>query len=129
MSASAERPRLTTEQKKANHIESERKRRVAIRDGFEKLSNIVPDSQGQARSEGVVLGNTVKHIHNLQAKKEDLRKQSAKKGMGDLRFEQHYRDAAKKARDERDGKETSTPASRPGSSRSTGAEKVSRFFS
>ena len=60
MSSNDNKTRLSAEQKKKNHIESERKRREAIRAGFQRLSEIVPDTQGQARSEGVVLANTVK---------------------------------------------------------------------
>ncbi|KAK3394560.1 hypothetical protein B0H63DRAFT_444704 [Podospora didyma] len=57
-----ERPRLTEEEKKANHILSEQKRRQAIREGFDKLANTVPGLQGQGRSEGMVLQGTLKFI-------------------------------------------------------------------
>lgn len=126
MSAPADKPRLTAEQKKANHIESERKRREAIRGGFENLADIVPESKGQARSEGVVLANTVKHIHDLNSNKEDLRKQSRKKGMSELRFEQHYRDVTKKMQDERNSKDDAASASSPSGGKGTGSSKPSK---
>lgn len=119
MSSPVDKTRLTADQKKQNHIESERKRREAIRSGFEKLSEKVPDSKGKASSEGVVLANTVKYIEDLQAKKEELREKAKKKGMSDLVFEQHYRDIRKNLRAEKDGKEPpSTPASASGPSTS-----------
>lgn len=114
MSSPAQKQRLSAEQKKQNHIESERKRREAIRTGFEKLSEIVPDSKGKASSEGVVLGNALNHIKTLQAKKEELRKEAHSHGMSDLEFEEEYRTIRKKMRAEKDGNQPdSTPASGP----------------
>lgn len=120
MSSPAEKTRLSAEQKKQNHIESERKRREAIRSGFEKLSEKVPDSKGKASSEGVVLANTVKHIQQLQARKEELRKQAEKQGMEPLRFEQHYRDVRKDMRAAKgeSSRTSSTPTSFAGPSTS-----------
>jgi hypothetical protein len=66
--------RLTNEQKKKNHIESEKKRRDAIRAGFDKLSDIVPKMTGQGRSEAVVLQHTVAYMKYLLAKREALDK-------------------------------------------------------
>lgn len=57
-----EKPRLTEEQKRQNHITSEQKRRQAIRDGFDKLAALVPGLEGQGRSEGHVLNVSVQHI-------------------------------------------------------------------
>ena len=54
-----EKPRLTEQEKKQNHIASEQKRRAAIREGFDRLTDIVPGLQGQARSEGMVLTKVV----------------------------------------------------------------------
>lgn len=68
MNNSTEKPRLSAEQKKANHIESERKRRDTIRQKFEKLTELVPECEGQARSEGTVLAATVKYIKELQVR-------------------------------------------------------------
>ncbi|EJT73948.1 hypothetical protein GGTG_07801 [Gaeumannomyces tritici R3-111a-1] len=54
-----EKPRLTEEEKKQNHIASEQKRRQAIREGFDRLTELVPGLEGQGRSEGIVLKRTV----------------------------------------------------------------------
>lgn len=51
----SERPRLTEQEKKNNHIASEQKRRLAIREGFDRLTEIVPGLEGQGRSESIVL--------------------------------------------------------------------------
>lgn len=40
----------------SNHIASEQKRRQAIREGFDKITSVVPDlTKSQGRSEGIVL--------------------------------------------------------------------------
>ncbi|KAI1169497.1 helix-loop-helix DNA-binding domain-containing protein [Nemania sp. FL0916] len=57
-----EKPRLTEEEKKQNHIASEQKRREAIRAGFDRLCELVPGLEGQGRSEGHVLKQTVAYI-------------------------------------------------------------------
>ncbi|KAK8208351.1 hypothetical protein IWZ00DRAFT_427162, partial [Phyllosticta capitalensis] len=57
-----DKPRLTEEEKKNNHIASEQKRRQAIRQGFDKLASIVPGMEGQGRSEAIVLDATVKML-------------------------------------------------------------------
>ncbi|KAK9237527.1 hypothetical protein V1525DRAFT_403853 [Lipomyces kononenkoae] len=56
---------LTLEEKKANHIVSEQKRRQAIRDGFDRLTEIVPGlTRSQGRSEAIVLQKTVAFLKN-----------------------------------------------------------------
>lgn len=55
-------PRLSSPQKKANHIASEQKRRQAIREGFDRLTEIVPGLEGQGRSESVVLKRVVEYM-------------------------------------------------------------------
>jgi heteromeric Ino2p/Ino4p transcription factor len=88
---SDEKPRLSEHEKKANHIASgklpillcslsfltvlplhlvgranhppiEQKRRQAIREGFDRLTELVPGLEGQGRSESVVLKKTVDYI-------------------------------------------------------------------
>ena len=54
--------RLTEQEKKDNHISSEKKRREAIRAGFDALADIVPGLQGQARKEGHVLELTNEYL-------------------------------------------------------------------
>jgi hypothetical protein len=72
--------RLTNEQKKKNHIESEKKRRDAIRAGFDRLADVVPGMQGQGRSEAVVLQHTVAFMHGMIEKRKALDKIAAEKG-------------------------------------------------
>lgn len=58
-----DKPRLTDQEKKNNHIASEQKRRAAIREGFDRLTGLVPGLEGQGRSESIVLQKTVDFIH------------------------------------------------------------------
>ncbi|KAL2871882.1 uncharacterized protein BJX67DRAFT_376736 [Aspergillus lucknowensis] len=66
-----DKPRLTEQEKKNNHIASEQKRRAAIREGFDRLTELVPGLEGQGRSESIVLKKTVDFIHlKIQERKE-----------------------------------------------------------
>src|ERR1700761_813861 len=85
-----DRPRLSAEQKKKNHIESEKKRREAIRAGFERLSQAVPGLEGQARSEAVVLQRTVEFLREQLQLKAELKQKAMKRGMSEGDFEQGY---------------------------------------
>ncbi|CAD6501529.1 BgTH12-01781 [Blumeria graminis f. sp. triticale] len=68
-----ERPRLSENEKKANHIASaEQKRRQAIREGFDRLTELVPGLEGQGRSESVVLKKTVDYIRSQLAERKCL---------------------------------------------------------
>jgi hypothetical protein len=71
-SSTPAKTRLTNEQKKKNHIESEKKRRDAIRAGFDRLADVVPNMQGQGRSEAVVLQHTVAFMKGMIAKREAI---------------------------------------------------------
>ena len=66
--------KLTTEQKKKNHIISEHKRREAIKDGFNELQSLIkcPDS-----SKAEVLTSTIEYIKNLQNECEALHSRAA----------------------------------------------------
>ena len=59
-----DKPRLTDQQKKTNHITSEQNRRNFLRQQFDRLSEIVPGTQGKARSEAVVLEKLVNYGHS-----------------------------------------------------------------
>lgn len=72
--------RLTDNQKKTNHIESEKKRREAIRRNFERLSHIVPNMEGQARSEAIMLEATVKYIELELQKKAAIQRLALERG-------------------------------------------------
>lgn len=70
-----EKPRLTEEEKKQNHIASEQKRRQAIREGFDRLCELVPGLEGMGRSEGIVLQRTVEFMRTqLQERRELIAK-------------------------------------------------------
>lgn len=100
-----EKPRLTEEEKKQNHIasgnfppvssfsflsfwfllfltrrrtmttcspETEQKRRQAIREGFDRLCELVPGLEGMGRSEGVVLQRTVEFMRTQLKERREL---------------------------------------------------------
>ncbi|KID84613.1 Helix-loop-helix DNA-binding protein [Metarhizium guizhouense ARSEF 977] len=67
-----EKPRLTEEEKKQNHIASEQKRRQAIREGFDRLTELVPGLEGQGRSEGLVLKRTVEYMRQQMQERRAL---------------------------------------------------------
>jgi hypothetical protein len=74
------KPHLSEEQKKANHIASEKKRRTNIREQYDKLAEMTPGMEGQGRSEGRVLEEVVKHGKNLQQEREQLIEEIEKRG-------------------------------------------------
>ena len=53
---------LTASQKNFNHKDAENKRRTAIRERFTELSNMVPGTGGQERSEQVMLVKTTEFL-------------------------------------------------------------------
>jgi len=77
-----EKPRLTEQEKKNNHIASEQKRRAAIREGFDRLTELVPGLEGQGRSEGMVLNKVVDHAREkLEERRMLIREIEAKGGV------------------------------------------------
>ncbi len=54
---------LSEEQKKANHIASEQKRRANIRIGFDQLVHVVPSLDTSHRSEAVILQKCICKYH------------------------------------------------------------------
>jgi hypothetical protein len=71
---------LSEEQKKANHIASEKKRRTNIREQYDKLAEMTPGMAGQGRSEGKVLEEVVKHGQELQKERKQLIQEIEAKG-------------------------------------------------
>lgn len=67
-----DKPRLTEQEKKNNHIASEQKRRAAIREGFDRLTELVPGLEGQGRSESIVLKKTVDFMHMKLLERQEL---------------------------------------------------------
>ncbi|KAI9309531.1 hypothetical protein BJ944DRAFT_154185 [Cunninghamella echinulata] len=66
---------LTEEEKKANHIASEQKRRQNIRMGFDQLIEYVPTLNRGNRSEAIILQKSVEHIRQLIMEKNELKNQ------------------------------------------------------
>ncbi|KXS10907.1 hypothetical protein M427DRAFT_36510 [Gonapodya prolifera JEL478] len=60
---------LTEEEKKRNHLNSEKKRRNQIRKGFTELVQLIPGAKESHRSESDVLTLAVKHVDNLARQK------------------------------------------------------------
>lgn len=102
-----DKPRLTEEEKKQNHIASgmymssktrsavaspqivdnaiyiyitEQKRREAIRAGFDRLCDIVPGLEGQGRSEGLVLKKTVDYMREQMEVRRQLIRDKESRG-------------------------------------------------
>ncbi|ORX53574.1 hypothetical protein DM01DRAFT_310416 [Hesseltinella vesiculosa] len=64
---------LSDEQKKANHIASEQKRRANIRIGFDQLVDIVPTLSHCHRSESLILQKSFDYIQQLMDTKTQLK--------------------------------------------------------
>ncbi|EME46647.1 hypothetical protein DOTSEDRAFT_70606 [Dothistroma septosporum NZE10] len=90
--------RLTEAAKKANHIQSEKKRRLHIRAGFDRLADIVPEMKGQGRSEAIVLQHTVEHVKAQQLKKEQIKAICLQRGWSAAAVEDIYRQHEEKVR-------------------------------
>ncbi|OOF95504.1 hypothetical protein ASPCADRAFT_207983 [Aspergillus carbonarius ITEM 5010] len=75
-----EKPRLTEQEKKNNHIASEQKRRAAIREGFDRLTELVPGLEGQGRSESIVLRKTVDFIQLQLRERQELMAEIERRG-------------------------------------------------
>lgn len=70
---------LTPEEKKANHIQSEQKRRQVIRDAFDELTTIVPGlGRAQSKSEAIVLRRTIDYIKEQEQERMALEEQIGK---------------------------------------------------
>jgi hypothetical protein len=63
---------LTEEEKKANHIASEQKRRQNIRLGFTHLTSVVPTLSQCSRSEALILQKSVEYIRQLSQQRQAL---------------------------------------------------------
>ncbi|KAI8334510.1 hypothetical protein EDC96DRAFT_420249, partial [Choanephora cucurbitarum] len=64
---------LTEEEKKANHIASEQKRRSTIRHGFKELTELIPTLKNVNHSKSVVLFKAAEFIQNLEKRNKHLR--------------------------------------------------------
>ncbi|KAK3836610.1 MAG: Myc-type, basic helix-loop-helix domain-containing protein, partial [Linnemannia elongata] len=57
---------LTEEEKRANHIASEQKRRNTIRNGFKDMTDIIPDLKDVNSSKSTILFKAVDFIKYLE---------------------------------------------------------------
>lgn len=80
-SKNAERAHLTEVEKRTNHISSEQKRRQNIRTGYDRLSEVVPNLRGLARSEAYVLQQTVRYGRELVTRRLELLRMSKERGL------------------------------------------------
>lgn len=92
-----DKARLSEQEKKSNHIASEQKRRQAIREGFDRLCDLVPNMAGQGRSEAVVLQATVHFMREQLTQKDEMKERAMGLGMSEGDFEQVYREELARA--------------------------------
>ncbi|CEP12174.1 hypothetical protein [Parasitella parasitica] len=69
---------LSDDQKRANHIASEQKRRANIRIGFEQLVATVPTLSHGHKSEALILQKSVEHLRGLVESKLALKERARK---------------------------------------------------
>lgn len=102
---SLDKPRLTDQEKKNNHIASEQKRRQAIREGFDEIADIVPGLKGQGRSEALVLEGATAHIRKLLSERHHLVLQAQESGVdcGAWELDDISRTLARQAAEDEDG--------------------------
>ncbi|KAG0180342.1 hypothetical protein DFQ29_000868 [Apophysomyces sp. BC1021] len=68
---------LTEEEKRANHIASEQKRRNTIRNGFKDLTEIIPTLKNINNSKSTILFKAVDYIKHLEKRNKGLRERLA----------------------------------------------------
>lgn len=76
---------------------TEQKRRQAIRDGFDKLCEIVPGLEGQGRSEGLVLSRTVVYMREqLEVRRMLIQEREARGEVVDEKFKEYVKNLYQK---------------------------------
>lgn len=83
----ADKPRLTEQEKKSNHISSEQKRRQAIREGFDEIADLVPGMSGHGRSEAMVLEGASAYLKSLLAHRWRLLQHAQEQGVDTRKFQ------------------------------------------
>ncbi|KAK9365176.1 hypothetical protein V1509DRAFT_634013 [Lipomyces kononenkoae] len=73
VSSNPNRELLSEEQRRKNHISSEKKRRDIIKQGFEELSHLVPVLRAGGFSKSTVLGHVVDFLKDLERKNQQLK--------------------------------------------------------
>lgn len=73
---------MMSEARKESHVASEKKRREAIRKGFDKLTLILPTLDARhSRSEAVVIEKTVEYLQLLEQENSALKQLASKNGV------------------------------------------------
>ncbi|CAG8641899.1 12981_t:CDS:1, partial [Ambispora gerdemannii] len=67
---------LTEEEKRANHIASEQKRRNTIRAGFKELTDIIPTLKNVNNSKSTILFKAVDYIKYLERRNRNLKERT-----------------------------------------------------
>jgi len=80
-SSKTTKPRLSAVQKNTNHKDAENKRRNAIRSCFTDLAGMVPGTQGQERSEQVMLSKTTEHLRDQLKEQRELEAELERRGI------------------------------------------------
>lgn len=87
----ADKPRLTDDQKKTNHITSEQNRRNFLRSQFDRLADAVPGAKGKARSEALVLERLVDYGHaQLEEGRKTIEQIETRGGVVDEKLKAKY---------------------------------------
>lgn len=66
-------PRLTDEERRANHIASEQRRRNAIRTGFKEMTELIPTLKNIHHSKSTILFKAAEYIRQLEKRNRHLR--------------------------------------------------------
>lgn len=82
----ADKPRLSEQEKKNNHIASEQKRRQAIREGFDEIAELTPGMAGHGRSEAMVLEQASNFLRSLLAHRWRLLQKAQEMGIDTREF-------------------------------------------
>lgn len=83
----ADKPRLSEQEKKNNHIASEQKRRQAIREGFDEIADLTPGLSGHGRSEAMVLEGASRFLKSLLAERWKLLQQAQEQGLDTRKYQ------------------------------------------
>ena len=87
----AEKPRLSEQEKKNNHIASEQKRRQAIREGFDEIADLTPGLSGHGRSEALVLDGASRYLKSLFAERWQLLQRAQEQGLDVRKYQMDAR--------------------------------------
>lgn len=85
-----DKPKLTHEERRENHVASERRRRGKLRQGLDHLAELVPDMKNQAHREAGMMKATVQEMKAQNRKKKELRRLAMSLGVTEVDFEWQF---------------------------------------